>query len=305
MEFGKVSDIGAVDFSLPEDMPFDVGGRVGATALGRPAFYVGCTGWAMPEWVGTVYPKGAKSKDYLRHYAAQFNTIELNTTHYRIPTADLIARWCAEAADDFRFCPKVPQRISHSRDLGLGTDQITLFCDAISGLGDRLGCCFIQLPPYFGIDRQGALAAFLDKFPSYIPLAVEVRHESWFADAGAVAVLRELLAAYGRSSVITDVAGRRDVLAVGAIGHTAMIRFVGNGLHATDYERIDAWVLRLHQWFEAGLERVYFFTHQPDNLLAPQMADYLAERVRALGVAQVRGPRLDGQVGKGGQMSLF
>ena len=119
MKFGRVNDPAAVDYTLRPDPPanarllerhFD--------ADARPTrFYVGATGWSMREWVGTTYPKGARPVDFLKHYGEQFNTIELNSTHYRIPDAATVERWRDAVPDDFRFCPKIPQSISHARGL--------------------------------------------------------------------------------------------------------------------------------------------------------------------------------------------
>ena len=268
----------------------------------KPTIYVGCTGWSMKEWVGKVYPKGAKSKDFLRHYSRQFNTIELNTTHYRIPSLATIQTWKSTVPQDFKFAPKIPQTISHSRDMATSNDNTTLFCDAISGLENNLGCSFMQLPPYFAINRLEVLAQFLEKFPTEIPLAIEVRHESWFNDSRNLNQLFDLLEAKGISTVITDVAGRRDVLHQRLTTDTAMIRFVGNGLHPTDYERVNDWITRLKFWIEKGVKEVYFFTHEPDNLLAPELADYFVKTAMKELDAYIRGPKFHEDEG---QMSLF
>lgn len=305
MKFGKLKDIAKVDFSLPPE-------RHDTTRLLQrlpenstlPKVYVGCTGWSMKEWIGEVYPKKAKAKDFLYHYTRQFNTIELNTTHYRIPSQKTITQWRQTAPRDFHYCPKIPQSISHSRDLGLGKSQTTVFCDAISGLEDNLGCAFMQLPPYFAMNRLALLEQFLEKFPKNLPLAVEVRHESWFNNPTHFDKLFQLLEQYQISTVITDVAGRRDVLHQRLTTDTAMVRFVGNALHPTDYERIDEWVTCLKSWFERGLKRVYFFTHEPDNLLAPKIAAYFVDAVRASFEAEIRGPKFIEQQG-GTQMALF
>jgi uncharacterized protein YecE (DUF72 family) len=305
MKFGKLNDITGVDFSLPPDPAGNV--RV-LQALpeqeGPAACYIGCTGWSMPEWIGKVYPKGTKSKDFLQFYSRQFNTIEFNTTHYRIPTFTTVEKWYEESTDDFRFCPKVPQTISHSRDLGAGQDSLDLFCDAVLGLKEKLGCCFLQLPPYFGHDRLPVLENFLQQWPAAVPLAVEVRHESWFETAGNSRDLFNLLYRFGMSTVITDVAGRRDVLHMALTNGTAMVRFVGNGLAPSDYERIDEWVSRINQWFAQGLHQIFFFTHEPDNILAPELAFYLYDKIRLNEKIRTRGPRFfDEQEGE--QMSLF
>ena len=304
MKFGKLQDISSVDFQLPPNAAETVRVLAKCAPTPSPTLYVGCTGWGMKEWVGTIYPRGSKPADFLRHYTQQFNTIELNTTHYRIPTLETIAKWKKAAKADFHFCPKIPQTISHSRDLGLSGGRIVTFCEAIQGLGPHLGCCFMQVAPYFGVDRLPILEKFLAYFPSHIPLAIEVRHESWFSSEAVLEQLAVRLELHYKAFVITDVAGRRDVLHQRLTNELAVIRFVGNNLHPSDYSRIDEWVLRLKEWFAQGLQAAYFFTHEPDNLKAPDLAKYLVEKATAIMPnVQTRGPQehppLDGQ------MSLF
>jgi len=304
MEFGKLEHIEHVDFKLPEDNPFN--SKI-LTAKGNvnpsKTLYIGCTGWSTKEWVGSVYPKGAKAKDFLSHYGKQFNTIELNATHYKIPDKETIKQWIADTPNDFRFCPKFPQTISHSRDLGLSGSLLPIFCDTLLLLEARLGCTFLQLPPYFSVDRLPILQAFLAAVAPRIPVALELRHESWFHDQAAFAALLEICAFHQASLVITDVAGRRDVLHAAVTTTTTMIRFVGNGLHPTDYLRVQDWVKRLTQWYEAGLETAYFFTHEPDNLLAPQLANYLHQQALPLPL-HTRGPRFATETEEN-QMKLF
>ena len=305
MKFGKLPDISNVDFTLPAD--------AAANELlfeklpkfkEKPVLYVGCTGWSMKEWNGKVYPKTAKTKEYLSYYTQQFNTIELNTTHYRIPTHDTISNWYKESTKDFHFCPKIPQVISHSRELGYGSGKILSFCEAIQGLNEKLGHSFMQLPPYFGPDRVPVLKHFLEKFPNHIPLSIEFRHQDWFKETESFKEVSKLLENHNVATVITDVAGRRDVLHQRLTADTVVIRFVGNNLHSTDYQRIEIWIQRMKTWFEKGVKRIYFFTHEPDNLLAPEMADYLVkESLKHLDII-TRGPDLN-KYSANDQMSLF
>ncbi len=305
MKFGKVEDISKVNFQLPE-VP------TGTIKLldtlphtdKKPIIYIGCTGWSMKEWIGKVYPKGSKPAEFLKYYTTQFNTIELNTTHYRIPSDDTIAIWKAASPDDFRFCPKIPQVISHSRDLGYGSGNVTAFCSAIQQLKNKLGCCFIQLPPYFGSNKINLLEHFIKNFPKHIPLAIELRNESWFNDETAFETIFGMFEKYLISPVITDVAGRRDVLHLRLTTDTVLIRFVGNNLHPTDFERIDEWVSRIKTWLENGLSSVYFFTHEPGNILAPELALYLFDQIKKHCDVETRGPDLDMYRG-GDQISLF
>ncbi|MCB0578661.1 MAG: DUF72 domain-containing protein [Phaeodactylibacter sp.] len=307
MKFGKLPDISGVDFSLPPDSPENSRLLAGLPEReGPPLLHIGCTGWSMKEWVGRVYPRGTKAKDYLRAYSRQFNTIELNTTHYRIPDAATVGKWYEESAPDFRFCPKVPQSISHSRNLGLGTELIPSFCEAVLGLREKLGCCFMQMPPYFDTRRLPQLEKFLKALPGELPLAVELRHESWFSGPKSGEAAFSMFQEHRAAAVITDVAGRRDVLHMRLTSGAALVRFVGNGLHPTDYHRVDEWVQRLAGWFEKGLREVFFFPHEPDNLLAPELAAYVLEKAREkIPGMKTRGPNLSGEEGQGQQMSLF
>jgi uncharacterized protein YecE (DUF72 family) len=302
MKFGKVADPSKIDFFLPVE-PLANAQRLERYEIdpteGLPHIYVGATGWSMKEWVGKWYPPKTKAPDFLKHYGKQFNTIELNTTHYRIPDLGLVDRWCAGVPEDFRFCPKVPQSISHRNDLGQQLDALPRFVRALDRFGEKLGCAFVQLPPYFDASRLPVLEAFLDRWPRLLPLAVEVRHASWFDDPFVTEQFMDALAARGVTAVITDVAGRRDVLHGYITAPRSMVRFVGNGLINSDYRRLEEWAFKLSEW---NLPENYFFPHQPDNLLAPEAAAWFVEHLHAQGQSETRGPTPDGGPP---QMTLF
>jgi uncharacterized protein YecE (DUF72 family) len=308
MKFGKLTDISQVDFTLPPDPPLnrEYLERLMVKEEKNLQLYTGCTGWSMPDWVGKWYPKGTKTKDFLLSYGQQFNTIEMNTTHYRIPDQGMVEKWCSSVPDDFRFCPKIPQKISHDKNLGLGGDQLPLFWSALRVFGNKLGACFMQLPPHFPVERMPELAQFLSVWPTVYPLAVELRHESWFETEADLLALTNLLQQYNVGFVITDVAGRRDVLHMRLTADFAMIRFVGNGLHPTDHSRIDDWCDRLNDWKKAGLEKVYFFPHEPDNILAPDLTQYFVAQMQSREQVQTRGPEPMQHTRQAGeQISLF
>jgi uncharacterized protein YecE (DUF72 family) len=290
MDFGKLKDISNVDFSLPTESSENQ--RVLSKKNDKKLeVYVGCPIWATKEWVGKIYPSNAQSKDYLKHYARQFNTIELNTTHYRVPDEETIRKWKEDVTEDFKFSPKFPQPISHEKKLqGVGL-LVKEFCDAISGLQKNLGVSFLQLPPFFEQKDLYILENFLKDFPKEISLAVEFRHASWFKN-GCFEKAAQVLEKYQVSTVITDVAGRRDVLHQRITTDTLLIRFVGNALHPTDYTRIDAWVEQLKKWFEQGLKTLYFFVHEPDNVLAPDLSAYFIQKLNNVCKLQLKIPQI-------------
>lgn len=299
MDFGKLPSVEKVDFQLPAEPPQNAEVLANCPKSGPRTLYVGPTGYNMKPWVGKWYPFGAKEPDFLRYFAGQFNTIEFNTTHYRMPDPTTVRRWRDAVPPDFRFCPKVPQSISHARDLGLNSQEPQIFCEAVAAFGDTLGCSFLQLPPHFGPRDLKVLSLFLEKFASKTPLSVELRHPHFFQTTEEPEGLWQMMTQYGVAAVITDVAGRRDVCHMRLSAARTLIRFVGNGLHPSDFTRVDKWAERLKNWFENGLQEAYFFTHEPDNLLAPELTAYCVEAFeKVIPDIGLRGPRpVSGQQG--------
>jgi len=282
MKFGKLTDLRGIAFDLPADHP-----ATQRTLQDQPRkkpfrVYMGATGWSNKEWVGTWYPPKAKAAEYLRHYAGQFQTIELNTTHYRIPKPELVLRWRDMAGPGFKFCPKIPQEISHRHKMTGTAARMELFAETLSLLGDSLGPSFMQLPPYFKPDSLHILENFLNELPAGFPLMIEFRHEDWFRGLAAAETGFELLREKGVGAVITDVAGRRDVLHMHLTTPVLMLRYVGNSLHPTDFSRADDWARRIEKWKGQGLKEVYLFVHEPEMEQVPEMSIHFAKVLQSL-----------------------
>lgn len=302
MDFGKLEDISKVDFKLPADNIFTEKVLKEATQS-KPEIFVGPPIWSNPEWVGVIYPSNAKDKDMLYHYSRQFNTIELNVTHYQIPSLETIERWKSSVPEHFKFCPKFPQIISHERQL-LGCDaQTQLFCESILGLGQNLGTSFLQLSPYFQPRQLKTLENFIKSLPKNLPLAVEFRHPEWFSNQNIWQKIAKILHDLGVSTVMTDVAGRRDVLHQTLTQPNLVLRFVGNGLHPTDYQRVDEWVDKIKTWLEKGLETAYIFVHcGGTNDFAPELTYYWIEQLNQKCGLTIKPPKILPRVVQG---SLF
>lgn len=303
MKFGKLEDISLVDFSLPPDHP-DTAAilKKYKSTQKAPEIYIGSARWGERSLVGKIYPPGTVAKDYLHFYSRQFTTIELNMTHYRIPTVEMVEQWLQQSIPSFKFCPKLPQIISHRQDFGANTHATDSFLPALYAFGEQLGMPFMQLPPNFKPEIGKALFNYLEAWPQDVPLAVEFRHEDWFADKRIEKRAFELLEQMHISPVITDTAGRRDVIHQRLTTESVFIRFVGNLLRPSDYSRIDEWVNRLQSWFERGLHRVYFIVHQPEENLCVDLAVYLGNQLREKLLLNVEAPK-PLQVGE--QQTLF
>lgn len=260
-----------------------------------PAIYIGCSVWTDRSFVGKVYPRGTLAKDFLKVYCRQFNTVELNTTFYSIPSIEKVKKWKEAATPGFQFCPKMPRSISHSSNMAEQQRLLDIFIEAVLHFEEALGMTFMQLPPYFQPSSLAVLQKLLVHMPQGFPLAIELRHPAWFSDKAAQQALFAFLRAHGIVAVITDVAGRRDVLHQTLTAHCAFIRFTGNNLHATDYMRIDAWIKRLHLWIEKGLSTIYFLLHEPEKALCADLAVYMIRELNKRAGLQLSPPSLEGQ----------
>jgi len=305
MKFGKLDNVSGVDFSLPVE-PAENESILSQFSSASASLYVGATGWNMREWKGTYYPANTKVTEFIKAYGKQFNSIELNSTHYGTPKVETLQKWYDHTPADFIFCPKIHKAISHRKTLGTDSDIIENTMNSLSILNEKLGPCFMQLPPYFGADRLDSLIRFFTHYPSEFDLSIELRHPSWFEDEAITTELQQVAQSYNVGLLITDVAGRRDVLHMRVVTDYLMVRFVGNAdndaLHPTDYKRIDAWVDRISYYVDRGIKKVYFFPHEPDNILAPQLAEYLCKQIALKTEIKVRGPK---KLDQSGQLNLF
>ncbi|MBZ4191266.1 DUF72 domain-containing protein [Niabella beijingensis] len=268
MQFGKVNNPGAIDFSLPEDHPGTA--KVLAAKKNKKEFevYVGCAKWNRTDLKG-FYPPG--TKDELKYYATQFNAIELNATFYKMPDWKQVDTWKNKTPQGFRFFPKLTNTITHYKRLIDVKQEVSVFCDAVSNFEDRLGMAFLQLHDNFKPVHFDRLKQVLEDFPKGIPLGVEVRNEEWFSSKAVNDQYCALLEKQGMTNILVDTAGRRDMLHMRLTGTTAFIRYVGAN-HPTDVARLDAWVQRIKKWRTEGLQQLYFFVHQNVELESPLLA---------------------------------
>ena len=290
MDFGKLplEQLPEVDFRLLPDSDFTSGVLNGQTRAEEMKIYVGCAKWGRKEWVGMIYPEKTKEARFLDEYVKHFNSIELNAVFYNMPKKEQIRSWKEKAAavrDDFKFCPKFTRGISHIRRLKNAEEDTSRYLESVYEFGDFLGPSFLQLADNFGPNNFDILQAYLRHLPEDLKLFVEVRHPQWFGDEAIRNEFFSMLKELNKGVVITDASGRRDCVHMQLTTPEAFIRFVGNGLHPTDYTRIDDWVERIASWEKQGLQSVYFFLHQHDEKDTPILGDYTVKKLnKVLGV---------------------
>jgi len=252
--------------------------------------------------VGNFYPKSTKSADFLFQYARRLTNIEGNTTFYAVPSKETIEKWVEQTPDSFRFCPKLPKKISHEGKLADNVDEALGFVDVMRQLDLRLGPMFLQLPPRYNPNLLADLKAFLSLWPRDVKLAVEVRHLDWFESPHDEA-LDDLLTEHNMARVTIDTRPIRDLSGDKSLAGSSyqsllearerkpdvpvvpkrtsdfvFVRYIGHPDIEINLPFLDEWGSYFSSQIKSG-EDVYVFCHSPDNMIAPDLCRELHQRV--------------------------
>jgi uncharacterized protein YecE (DUF72 family) len=245
-------------------------------------YFLGLPAWAFPGWSGEYFPATGPA---LSHYARVFNTVEGNTTFYRVPEVNAVARWLdAVAGTGFRFSFKLPRSVTHERRPDWG--DLRQLLHVIEPLGDHLGPFLVQVPATVGPDALPALEALFNRLPCDYRYVLEVRHPDFFSRP---ALLEPLLERSGAGRVMFDSRPiyREDTRhpEVLAARHkkpdVPLLDTVYNGLvyarvvlhpdprHNGPY--VGQWLRRIQTYLTSG-HTVFFMVHCPNNKHCPEFA---------------------------------
>ena len=168
--------------------------------------HLGTIGFSYSFWKGKFYPAKTAPKDYLAYYASQFNTVEVDSTFYRIPTEQTVLNWKGQVLDGFLFSFKFPQLITHIKMLKDCQYETEVFLDRVNLLGEKVGGLLLQFPPNFSVEHLPELEDYLRKLPKNHRIVVEVRNKSWL-NQEFYAVLRAngVALAWADSPLISEV----------------------------------------------------------------------------------------------------
>ncbi|TMU71833.1 DUF72 domain-containing protein [Pseudomonas fluorescens] len=141
--------------------------------------FVGCAGWSLGR---EHWPEFPAEGTHLQRYAGRFNCVEINSSFYRPHRWQTYERWADSVPNDFRFAVKIPKHITHELRLAGCEAALDKFLAECGGLGERLGCLLVQLPPSLAFDEAIAEAFFMIVRQRYSgPVMLEPRHESWIS----------------------------------------------------------------------------------------------------------------------------
>jgi uncharacterized protein YecE (DUF72 family) len=153
---------------------------------------VGTAGWTLPRAAQEHFPA---TGTHLEKYAARFSAAEINSSFYRPHRPSTYARWAESVPAGFRFSIKLPKTITHGQRLRDVDALLDGFLAEAGGLGQRVGCLLVQLPPSLAFDATVAEPFFgALRSRSAVAVACEPRHPTWFEDEAADLLLRHEVA---------------------------------------------------------------------------------------------------------------
>jgi uncharacterized protein YecE (DUF72 family) len=206
---------------------------------------IGCSGWNYAHWRERVYPKGLPAGRWLEHYATLFDTVEVNSTFYRLPRREAVASWVEGSPAGFLFSVKASRYLTHVRRLRDMDRGVARFYERIEPLtaSPKMGPVLWQLPPTFRRDDE-RLAEALERLPPGRH-CFEFRHESWFVPE-TYACLRE----HGVALVIGDHADRPwQAHELTADWTFVRFHYGSRGRNGNYSEReLDEWAARIERW---------------------------------------------------------
>ena len=222
----------------------------------RPV-HVGCSGWNYRDWRGRVYPEGLPASRWLEHYATLFDTVEVNSTFYRLASRDAVARWIEQTPAHFTFTLKASRYLTHIKRLTNLDQGVRRFYERIEPLvgTPKLGPILWQLPENFHRDDD-RLASALSGLPPGRH-CFEFRHQSWFTRE-----VYDALRAHGVALVIGD-APQRPFQAHEMTADWTFVRFHhgtrGRRGNYSDAE-LEEWARRIEGW-RADVEVYAYFNN--------------------------------------------
>lgn len=245
---------------------------------------IGTSGWQYADWRRRFYPAGLPQAQWLSHYSAHFQTVEVNNAFYRLPEASTFRRWKENVPGDFIMTVKASRYLTHILRLREPREPVHRLMSRVTYLGTKRGPILLQLPPNFRVDLV-ALEQTLRCFPADTRVAFEPRHESWFT-AGLSSVLTE----YGAALCLSDSRGVPSPLVrTTTWGYLRMHEGRAHPHPCYGRTALNAWAVRLADLWDDG-EDVFVYFNNDHAACAVRNAHDFASAVRRAGLSPTRVP---------------
>lgn len=169
------------------------------------SYYSGTSGLLLPVPNKSFYPPAFQDKSRLSYYSFLFNSIEVNSSFYKVPLASTIKKWASEVVtEEFKFTFKLSREITHQRNLLFSEDAVFEFISRINQIGDKKGSLLVQFPGSVKISQFRRVSYLLSIIKAADPegtwdVAVEFRDQSWYLEE-----VEELMRSYQMGLVVHD-----------------------------------------------------------------------------------------------------
>jgi uncharacterized protein YecE (DUF72 family) len=262
-------------------------------------YHIGLTQWGYKEWKGNFFSEDARQADFLKQYASVFNSVEGNTTFYRVPDRDTVRKWGEQVPDGFKFCFKFPQSITHYKRLKDVHDDVLSFLEMFDPIRTKLGPFHIQLSSQFSYNEMEKLEELIELLPVHLHYALEVRHPDFYDKGKKERHLIDLLKSYGVELVIFDTRRLHSLqnnepsvleaqrkkpqtpVRFKSLSNKPFVRFVGANDVLNNETYLKEWAIITADWIRDG-KHPYIFIHAPDTLYAPALARFFHSELSKL-----------------------
>ncbi|QQG48435.1 MAG: DUF72 domain-containing protein [archaeon] len=230
--------------------------------------WVGVSGFSYASWRGKFYPETTKSEEFLPFYSKNLRTVEINSSFYAPPRAEVVKGWGEKVSKEFRFSFKAPKLVTHTLKLGKGSAEASeRFSATLEELGEKRGPALFQLPPFLKQDQK-LLEGFLTETSKIKGRVFEFRHESWLQDS-----TYELLEKHGAGFCVAETEDLAPVLK--ATGGLAYFRL---RLDSYDAKAVDAWAGKIGKLVR-GLPEAFVYLRHDETGENAVLAKRLAEKL--------------------------
>jgi uncharacterized protein YecE (DUF72 family) len=143
-------------------------------------WYIGCSGFHYANWKECFYPEKLPQKNWFEYYCTKYNTLELNVSFYRFPTAEMLRKWYDKSSPQFLFSIKAPRLITHYKKFNDCHSLMMDFYQAVDkGLADKTACVLFQLPASIKYSKE-LLELMCKSMSSSFHNVIEFRDPSWW-----------------------------------------------------------------------------------------------------------------------------
>jgi uncharacterized protein YecE (DUF72 family) len=216
---------------------------------------IGTSGWVYAHWRGVFYPTDLPQRDWFSSYARSFDTVEINNSFYRLPSAGTFEAWQRQAPVGFVYSVKASRYLTHLKKLKDPEAPLARFFQHAGCLGQTLGPVLYQLPPNWRVNFP-RFELFLGALPAGTTHVIEFRDQSWLAEEVFL-----LMERYGVAHCIHDMHPLQVPCRVTAT--TVYLRFHGDMEHHGDYPlaTLAAWAERIKDWHRQSLDVFAYFNN--------------------------------------------